>query len=141
MILTNFHVGIIRYFCCNAAIALSIDLIFVTPYAETQNFNSIGSPQFRFSSRSAAAIFAPMQEVPKIIACFSRSWDYVRQILIYEGNSYDIMYVKLFEKLGLKKKKLYPRTSSNLHAFNGILSSLRASCSLWYPLRKEETSG
>lgn len=40
------------------------------------------------------------------------------RILIYNGSSCDIMYAELFEKLGMKKEKLWPYAGSNLQPLN-----------------------
>lgn len=38
----------------------------------------------------------------------------VSKVLIGGGNSYDIMYSNLFEKMGLKNEKLWPYEGSDL---------------------------
>lgn len=41
------------------------------------------------------------------------------RILIDNGSSCDIMYAELFEKLGMKKEKLWPYARSHLQPLNG----------------------
>lgn len=52
-----------------------------------------------------------------IIANFNISW-----VLIDGGSSYDIMYSNHFEKLWLKKEKLWHYEGSRLRAFNGTIT-------------------
>lgn len=48
----------------------------------------------------------------------------VVRILVDCGSTYYIMYVELFEKLGMKKEKLCPYEEYDLQTFNGTVSIL-----------------
>lgn len=51
--------------------------------------------------------------------------------LIDMGISYNIMYVDLFEKLGLKKETLSPYVDFDLPAFNGAIIQMWSFMDLW----------
>lgn len=59
----------------------------------------------------------PNELFPMVIMENMANFD-VSRILIDEGNSYDIMYAKHFEKLGLKREVLSSYVASNLQDFN-----------------------
>jgi hypothetical protein len=61
----------------------------------------------------------PNKIFPFIVIAMLVKHDVLR-ILIDQGNSSDIMYQELFEKLGLKRKGLTLYEGTYLHRFNGL---------------------
>lgn len=66
----------------------------------------------------------PQRNVPLVIIAIMRQFD-VFHILIDGGSSCDIMYSKLFGKMGIDIWSLWPYKGSNLQAFNGFVTCPR----------------
>lgn len=60
-----------------------------------------------------------------IITNFISNFDIFR-ILINDYSYYDIMYSDLFEKMRIKKDKMWPYEGSDIQAFNGPITALRS---------------
>lgn len=65
---------------------------------------------------------------------------YVSQILISGGNSYDILYLELFEKMGFKKENLWTNERSDLQTFKAQPPARGDTLEKLYLWGKEETS-
>lgn len=65
----------------------------------------------------------PNEIFPLVITAIMENFNILR-ILINGGDSCDIIYAKLFEKLRLKKEKLSPNIDFDMQAFNGLVICL-----------------
>lgn len=63
-------------------------------------------------------ISIPNEIFPLVIMTTMENFD-VSRIIIDGGSSCDIIYIELFDKLGLKKDKLSPYMDIDIQAFNG----------------------
>lgn len=62
----------------------------------------------------------PYDIFPLVITTTTANY-YVSMVLIDGVSSYGIMFIKIFEKLKMKKEKLWPRDGSDLKPFNGTV--------------------